>query len=376
MRNKVIYMSVTNDVTNDQRVIRIARTLMKSGSTVFVIGRYRGKKTTTLDLPFRAIRFRLLFKSGPLFYSFFNIRLFFYLLFRKVDILVANDLDTLLPNFLISKLRGKELVYDSHEFFTGVPEIQNRKLVLWIWERIEKGIFPSLKHVYTVSPSIAEKYSRTYGVGVAVVRNFPARWRPEDYDYPGPSDLPDDKKIIILQGTGINVDRGAEEAVDAMNHIQDAILCIIGCGDVIKSLKKRVIDNRLSDRIRFYNRMPYNKLKGYTTKAHLGLSLDKNTNQNYQMSLPNKLFDYIQAGIPVLASDLIEVGPLVKKYGIGELINSHDPAHIAEKMKFMLTSEVKRKEWQGNLQSAAKELCWEQEEKRVIEIYERVGLEF
>ncbi len=376
MQKKNIYLSVTNDVVNDQRVIRIGRTLMKSGASVCIIGRYMGNPSGLEKLPFKVIQFRILFPSGPLFYACFNIRIFFYLLFRKVDILVANDLDTLLPNYLISRIKGKTLVYDSHEYFLGIPEIQNRKIVLWIWKRIEQWIFPHLNYVYTVSPSIAELYHKIYGVNVDVVRNFPVRWSPEDHPPRGVADLPQGKKIIVLQGTGINIDRGAEEAVEAMNHLQDAVLWIIGCGDVVDLLKQNVADQELNDKIRFFPRMPYEELMGYTSMGHLGLSLDKDTNLNYRLSLPNKLFDYVQAGIPVLASDLQEVGPLVHHYGIGETIQSHDPVHIARKIDDMLQDEEKRKKWKKNLTSAAEELCWEKEEKKLMAIYERVGLEF
>ncbi len=376
MQRKNIYMSVTNDVVNDQRVIRMGRTLMKSVASLTIIGRYQGNPDGLEKLPFRVIRFKLLFQSGPLFYSCFNIRIFFYLLFRKIDILVANDLDTLLPNFLISKIRGKKLVFDSHEYFTGIPEIQNRKFVHWVWERIEKWIFPKLKHVFTVTPSIAALYHKTYGVKVDVVKNFPVRWEVKPHPPRGVEDLSPEKKIIILQGTGINIDRGAEEAVEAMSYLQDAILWIIGCGDVVNMLKKKVIDQGLIDKVRFFPRMPYDELMGYTSMGHLGLSLDKDTNLNYRLSLPNKLFDYVQAGVPVLASDLQEVGKVIREYGLGEVIESHDPRHIAEKIKYMLASSEKRKEWKENLARAAEILCWENEENKLMEIYERVGLEF
>lgn len=376
MQKQKIYTSVTNDVINDQRVIRTGRTLMKSGAMVYVIGRYQGNPGSLDSLPFNTVRFRMLFQSGPLFYACFNLRIFFYLLFRKVDILVANDLDTLLPNYLISRIKRKKLVYDSHEYFTGMVEVQDRRMVFSIWKGIEKWIFPQLNHVYTVTPSIARLYRETYGVNVDVVRNFPVRWRPEAHPGPEAAELVDGKKIIILQGTGINKERGAEEAVEAMNHLQNAVLWIIGCGEVMNMLKQAVIDQGLSEKVRFFPKMPYKELMGYTSLGHLGLSLDKDTCLNYRLSLPNKLFDYVQAGIPVLASDLQEVGPLVRHYGIGETIQSHDPVHIARKMDHMLHDEKKRNEWQRNLASAAEELCWEREEKKLMEVYEQVGLEF
>jgi glycosyltransferase involved in cell wall biosynthesis len=101
----------------------------------------------------------------------------------------------------------------------------------------------------------------------------------------------------------------------------------------------------------------------------LGCSLDKDTNINYSNSLPNKLFDYIHAGIPILCSDIVEVANIVKKYEIGMVILSHDPVLIAEKIKEILTNEDKLKYFKQNLQKAAIELCWENEEKELMKIY-------
>ena len=200
-------MSVTNDIVHDQRVCRIAGTLCKSGVLVKVVGRSLNTSVSRGDLPFSIFRFRMVFKKGPLFYACMNVRLFFFLLFRRIDILVANDLDTLLSNYLVSWIRRKPLVYDSHEYFTGVPEIQDRKVVLWFWRTIEKWIFPRLKNVYTVSPSIADKYSALYGVEVNVVRNLPLRWNISELPTYSQTDTSAEDKIIILQGTGINIDR-------------------------------------------------------------------------------------------------------------------------------------------------------------------------
>ena len=122
--------------------------------------------------------------------------------------------------------------------------------------------------------------------------------------------------------------------------------------------------------------MPYTKLLEYTSLGDVGLTLDKDTNLNYRYSLPNKLFDYIQARVPVLASKLTEVEKIIRNFEIGELINSHEPKHIAEKLNFMLDSEDKRREWKKNLEQAAEELCWENEEGKLIEIFENAGLIF
>ena len=373
---KQIYISVTNDIVTDQRVNKVARTILSSGVSVALVGRVRKGSLPVGKNPFNIKRFRMVFNRGALFYACFNFRLFFYLLFRKMDLLLANDLDTLPANYLVSRIKRIPLVYDSHEYFTGVPELQDRKIVKGIWKWIEKRIFPNLKYIYTVSQSIADLYKEEYNREVKVVRNLSLGWKPVNKPSRSELGIAEGKRILILQGSGINIERGAEEAVEAMLYIENAILLIIGEGDVMDQLKKSVDQMDLSGKILFINKMPYAKLLEYTSLGDVGLTLDKDTNLNYRYSLPNKLFDYIQARVPVLASKLVEVEKIIRNYKIGELIDSHEPKHIAEKLNFMLDSEDKRREWKKNLEQAAEELCWENEEGKLIEIFENAGLTF
>ena len=373
---KQIYISVTNDIVTDQRVNKVARTILSSGVSVALVGRVRKGSFPVGTNPFNIKRFRMVFNRGALFYACFNFRLFFYLLFRKMDLLLANDLDTLPANYLVSRIKRIPLVYDSHEYFTGVPELQDRKIVKGIWKWIEKRIFPNLKYIYTVSQSIADLYKEEYNREVKVVRNLSLGWKPVNKPSRSELGIAEGKRILILQGSGINIERGAEEAVEAMLYIENAILLIIGEGDVMDQLKKSVDQMDLSGKILFINKMPYAKLLEYTSLGDVGLTLDKDTNLNYRYSLPNKLFDYIQARVPVLASKLVEVEKIIRNYKIGELIDSHEPKHIAEKLNFMLDSEDKRREWKKNLEQAAEELCWENEEGKLIEIFENAGLTF
>ena len=117
---------------------------------VLLIGR-RLSSSKKLDRNYKTHRISLIFNKGFLFYAEYNLRLIFFLLFKKIHVLHANDLDTLLSMWLLSKLKKVPLVYDSHEFFLGVPEIQNKKIVKFVWQLIERMIFPRLKHVFTVN---------------------------------------------------------------------------------------------------------------------------------------------------------------------------------------------------------------------------------
>jgi len=374
MKNRVIF-SVTNDIVFDQRVNRIARTLLQEGAEILAVGRQFGNSMSCNHLSYPVKRFRMIFSKGPLMYAFFNIRLFLFLLFRKVDILLSNDLDTLLANFLVSRIRKVTLIYDSHEYFTGVPEIQNRPFVRKVWQTIERWIFPKLKHIYTVNQSIARIYEKKYNVNVEVVRNVSYKWNRSENCSRKRLGLPVNRFLIILQGSGINIDRGAEETVLSMQFLDNTILLIIGEGDIVKNLKQMVSERDLESKVKFMEKVPYNILMNFTCAADVGITLDKDTNLNYKYSLPNKLFDYIQAGVPVLASQIVEVENIIKSYNIGDIIDNHNPKHIASKLKNMLSDMDRMQLWKKNLHKAREELCWENEQGRIIEIFRKAGLQ-
>ena len=182
-------------------------------------------------------------------------------------------------------------------------------------------------------------------------------------------DLPEDKHLLVLQGSGINIQRGAEELVEAMQYLDDCFLMIIGGGDVLPLLKQMVVELHIQDRVRFLPRMPYANMIAYTQLAELGFVLDKDTNLNYRFCLPNKLFDFIQAGVPIVASELVEVGKIIRKYDIGLFIPNHDPKSIAATIRQGLDDKESRARWQQGLAKAADELCWENEQQTLMEIY-------
>jgi len=113
----------------------------------------------------------------------------------------------------------------------------------------------------------------------------------------------------------------------------------------------------------------------FTCAADVGITLDKATNLNYKYSLPNKLFDYIQAGVPVLASQIVEVENIIKSYNIGDIIDNHNPEHIASKLKNMLSDMDRMQLWKKNLRKAREELCWENEQGKITEIFRKAGLQ-
>lgn len=368
---KRVIVSVINDLVTDQRVNKSCLTLQKAGFEVLLVGRRQRKSPPMDDRPYKSHRMKLLFEKGPMFYATFNIRLFIFLLIHRCDCLLSNDLDTLLPNFWISKLKRIPLIYDSHEYFTEVPELVSRPKVQRVWKRIEEYVVPKLPEMITVNQSIADLFHEKYGIKVHIIRNIPMRKM-----LPAPASrqevgLDPNKHILVLQGSGINIHRGSEELLDAMQYLDDCQLVIVGGGDVLPILKEKVAANHWDDRVKFFPRMPYQQMMAITQLAELGFTLDKDTNLNYRFSLPNKLFDYIQAGVPIIASHLTEIERIITDYNIGTFIDNHEPKTIAATIQNALNDEKILSLWKNNLIFAAQNLCWENEEGVLLRIYEK-----
>lgn len=334
------------------------------GFVVLLVGRKLPNSQPLNIRDYQTKRFNLFFNAGALFYAEYNFRLFLFLLFAKFDILLSNDLDSLTANFLASKIEKRPLVYDSHEYFTEVPELINRPKVQQIWEWLENKMVPNLKYAYTVCYSIAKIYEEKYSVPFKVVRNIPQASKKRSIKKINSNS----EKIILYQGA-VNIGRGLEQAILAMKFIGNAKLIIAGGGDIKSQLEKLVEKENLQNKVEFTGRLSLEELATLTPKADLGLSIEEDLGLNYRFALPNKLFDYIQAHVPVLVTNLPEMAAIVNQYQIGEITTSLQPEVLAEKIKEALFNTKKREEWFNNLKIAAKELTWENEEKIIQEIY-------
>ena len=362
-KNKII-VSVTNDLVIDNRVHKVCTSLTKLGFNVMLVGRLLPNSPSLNEREYQCKRMYLLFKNGPFFYAEYNFRLFLLLLFTRFDLLLANDLDTLAANFLAAKIKHKPLVYDSHEYFTEVPELINRPRIKSIWEALEGMMVPKLKYAYTVCNSIANIYNEKYGVVFKVVRNVPFK-NFVPYEMKKENKV---EKIVLYQGA-VNIGRGLKQAILSMQFLDHTKLIIAGDGDIKNELETLVVENSLQQKVEFVGRLPIDELGELTASADLGLSIEEDLGLNYRFALPNKLFDYIQANVPVLITDLPEMAALVQKYQIGEITASLKPEALAQKIKNSLTDTVKRETWKENLKVAAKELIWEKEEKVLIEFF-------
>ena len=346
MRARII-VSVTNDLVSDQRVHKVCTTLQEIGLDVLLVGR-RLKGSEEVQRPYQTYRMKLLFNSGPLFYVSFNFYLFWFLLFQKHTLLLSNDLDTLLPNFIASKLKRSLLIYDSHELFPEAPELQNRPFVKSIWENLERFLLPKLQYAYTVCQSIADHYQKQYGLKMEVVRNVPFQKVKKKQDKK--------QKTLIYQGA-INPGRGLDLAIESLVYLNDYNMIIVGDGKGLDELKELAKVKGVEQQVEFVGRVPYQELEKFTGQATVGLLLEEPLGKSFEYALPNKLFDYIHADLPFIASNLIEVERIVEAYGVGEIVKERTPQSLAKQIRNLSVVNL------GKYQKAQKKLCWEKEQK-------------
>ena len=342
-----IIVSVTNDLVSDQRVHKVCLTLQEIGLDVLLVGR-RLKGSEEVQRSYQTYRMKLLFNSGPLFYAAFNFRLFWFLFFQKHTLLLSNDLDTLLPNFIVSKLKRSVLIYDSHELFPEAPELQNRPFVKSIWESLERFLLPKLQHAYTVCRSIADHYQKQYRLKMEVVRNVPFRKVKTEQDKK--------QKTLIYQGA-INPGRGLELAIESLVYLNDYNLLVVGDGQGLDELKKLAEVKGVGQQVKFVGRVPYEELEKYTGQASVGLLLEEPLGKSFEYALPNKLFDYIHADLPFIVSNLIEVKRIVEVYGVGEIVQERTPQSLAKQIRNISVINSEK------YQQAQEQLCWEKEQK-------------
>lgn len=358
---KRIVISVTNDITTDQRVLKVANTMHRNGYDVLIVGR---ELPNSLPIPegIKCKRMGLIFKRGALFYAEYNLRLFCFLLFQKVEILLSNDTDTLLANFFASKIKNVKLLFDAHELFPELPELVNRPTIRAVWESIEKLIFPHIKYSYTVCESIARHYQLKYGIKMTVIRNVPSARSTVDKEI-----VRKNEKIIIYQGA-LNKGRGLEWVLEAMPMINNAKLLIVGDGDIKNKLVLMTEQLHLNQKVEFIGKVPAVELISYTSQADIGLCLLENMGLSYYYSLPNRIFDYMHAGVPVLATKFPEIESIVDTYHTGILINHYEPEYLAKIINDILNNPPDTQ----HFNQISHLLCWENEEKKLTELLKKM----
>jgi glycosyltransferase involved in cell wall biosynthesis len=286
----------------------------------------------------------------------------------------CHDLNSILAGFRARRIHPAPVIYDAHELWPHRNRPDARRRKTWMLERADGYFCRRCDGVITVNDSIAQHMVKRYRLGkeVVVVRNIPslaARDAPPDHGVLG--DMPAPRLVYV---GGIQTFRGLEQAIIAMRRIPKAAFAAIGPGndDYRRGLEKLAADNGVADRVRFVEWVPPSSVVPTVAQGDLGLCLFQASHLSYYWTLPNKFFEYLHAGIPVLASDFPETRRLVERYEVGALCDPGDPTSIADAVNDLLSRPDDLARMRDNALKAAQELNWEHERERLLGLYRRL----
>ncbi len=289
----------------------------------------------------------------------------------RATVIVANDLPMLPVAARLADACGAQLVYDSHELYSEqeFPAIERKR-----WQDVERKFINRCNAIITVNESIADALQSRYGLsGVHVILNAErcsappvlSRFWHETFG------LPADAMVLLFQG-GLSANRNLEQMVLAMRGLSNprVHLALLGDGELQNTLAKLVERHQLADRVHLHPAVPQDRLLSLTAAADAGIIPYQAICLNNLYCTPNKLFEFIAAGLPILASDLPEIRRIVAGQDIGKVGDLGKAEQIRIMIEDFFASPSQLETWRRNLRTARSLVCWEVEEKKLLRIYE------
>jgi glycosyltransferase involved in cell wall biosynthesis len=365
-RRRKICIAFLGNALHDSRIVNLAGSLKEDGCDVSVISfdwfispeNYSSEGIKVF--PLVKGRFRLLF------YLQFSFILLRELLTLKADIYFAEDLYTLPFVTIVARIRRAKVYYNSRELYAFLGGLRNRPHLQSLVRLIERYFIRKVDLVLTTGEMDSEFLEKFYGINnTVVIRNIPLlQQQYEKIDLRKKYGIASDKIILLYQGVLLE-GRGVPQIMRAMSRLPETILVILGDGEQKNNFIQLAADLGLSDRVIFAGTIIQKELINYTAAADAGLSLIENISVSYYHALPNKLFEYIMAGLPVLCSDLPQMKKIIDLYGVGESISIENEENIFNTLKKWVEQDGVLKSYKDNCRKAAKQLNWQEEYKRV-----------
>ncbi len=371
--NRKITSIVLNNFKNDSRVIKTCRSLLAQGFRTRVVALH------DTDLPefetmegFEVHRVKLTTSNWPrnkiiqaLKYLEFSWRVLFR--YNDYDVYHCNDLHTL-PVGAMLKLfsrRPVKIVYDAHEYETETDDVGEFERS--IRRILEKMLIRFVDGMITVSDSIANEYVRLYGVEKpTLILNIPSYSEAQKTDYLRRNlNIPGDRKIFLYQG-GLARGRGINVLLDAFDDpkLDHAVIVFMGYGPLEDEIKSRA---KSSEQIYFHDAVPPGEVHLYTASADVGISTIENTCLSYYYCLPNKLFEYAMAEIPVIVSNLYEMEKIVKAYEIGVVAPDNTVDGIRQALREIESLDMEK--FKSKVAEFKREFNWEAQEPALVKLY-------
>jgi glycosyltransferase involved in cell wall biosynthesis len=288
----------------------------------------------------------------------------------RPDAVHAHDVNMLPLAWLAACWCRAALVYDAHEISTHREGYRSiRPLVAWL----ERKIMPRASGAITTTDARAKFFARAYKIPRPVVLQNRPRYRFGQGCDRIRTELGLDRQwpVVIYQG-GQQPGRGLSLLVQAMAQVPEAYLVMVGGGSLHGALRAQVLELGLEQRVYFVPTVPLAELPNYTASADIGVQPIENTCLNHFTTDSNKLFEYIQAGLPIVASDLPEIRRVVRRHDLGLLVTAGDSEGLAEALCSMVTDVKLRRYHATRARATATELSWEVQEHVLVDLYRRI----
>ncbi len=283
------------------------------------------------------------------------------------DVFHSHDLNTLYIGWKCAEKTGAKLVYDSHELATERNRMDNkwRKWAMWN----ERRGLPKADALITASPAwipfLTNRYGSVPDRAIELINVPEYHEEVPVWDLRGELDIPADVPILLYQGS-IQENRGIEQALEATLMLDDAVLVVVGYGYHRPTLEADVAKRNIGNRIKFFGPIPNHELLFWTAAADIGMANIINSSISYHTSLPNKLFEYIMASVPVIGSDSPEIGRVVRETGVGVACDPSDPSAIATAARTILADKSR---FVLATKTAATKYNWTVESRKLVELY-------
>lgn len=300
------------------------------------------------------------YKNRFLFYFHFFLNLIKDLIITRAKFYIAEDIYTLPFVLIFGKLRQGKVYYNSRELYPFLAGLRNKKRIQVIIAFIERIFIKFTDLVITTGEMDSEFLEEYYKLDSSLVlRNLPRFNKSENpFNYRKEFSLPEKSKILLYQGM-ILEGRGIVPIIEILSELPDTYFFLLGEGPFKDKFLKLADEKNVKSRIFFLGRKNQDELINFTAGADFGLSLIENISKSYYYALPNKLFEYIMAELPVISSNLPQMKKIIDKYNIGIVLDSFDKSYLIETINnFSVESKNKYK---NNCKIASIELNWDKE---------------
>lgn len=332
------------DITTDRRTKNYIRYFQSRGwRSELLCSTASASALTDLPREFDASIHLLSKTHGPLmFYEHHRSLVRRLETLSPVDVTIANELYSLTAaRYAKQHLKATHVAYDAREIYTGLPTVTGKPLARWFWKHVESRGLMASDSVIVTAPldagaiqAIHHFLPRSF-----LIRNLPMQAKkPEKNDYLRKHfSISDDKKILVYLG-GIQRDRGLGQMVNAMHALKDECsLVLIGDGELHDGLVSVVRNAGLSDSVYFHKAIPSEQVLDTITSADIGVALVDTDAPSYALALPSKIYEYLFAGLPVLASPMKQAMKEFDGHSALRFVKLHDEKAIIQGVRELIS---------------------------------------